>query len=215
MLVALAPTSSTRLALLPLIVTPAAGPVMVVAPVVSVSVNCVPPRVMVWDVLNTVESKVMASAPVSELAKLTAWRRLRIPAGAANASLVLLTTSGLPVSNAPISTAPTRGNPRWSVAGAPVLVPALIAGLFDRSAIVCVGPPFHASAPSCAAGPTRSLLIQPPLQFTLVIRLLPRDVPGPNISEPLPEVFPLKIVLVSVKGQFCVKLTLAVLIPPP
>ena len=65
---ALALIANTLLTLLPLIVTPAAEPVMVVAPVVSLSSSCVPPRVIVWAVLNTVESKLMVSAPAFELA---------------------------------------------------------------------------------------------------------------------------------------------------
>ena len=72
----LAPTSITRLALLALIVRPAAGPVMVVAPVVSLRANCIPLRVMVWAVLNTVESKLTVSAPAFKLAWPMAQRKL-------------------------------------------------------------------------------------------------------------------------------------------
>jgi hypothetical protein len=45
------------------------------------------------------------------------------------------------LSKAPMSTASTRPWPRSSKAGAPVLVPALIAGLPGRRGMVCVGPP--------------------------------------------------------------------------
>src|SRR5262245_39403742 len=45
------------------------------------------------------------------------------------------------LSKAPISTAPTRPLPRWSVAGAPVETPALMAGLPGNRAMVFVGPP--------------------------------------------------------------------------
>src|SRR5438874_8710110 len=45
------------------------------------------------------------------------------------------------LSKAPMSTGPTRPNPRWSVAEAPVLVPASMAGLPGSRAIVWVGPP--------------------------------------------------------------------------
>ncbi len=55
--------ANTRLALLPLIVTPAAGPVIVSVPVVSLSSSWVPARVIVFGVLNTVLSKVIVSAP--------------------------------------------------------------------------------------------------------------------------------------------------------
>src|SRR5262245_38943219 len=45
------------------------------------------------------------------------------------------------LSKAPMSAAPTRPKPRWSVAGAPVLVPVSMAGLPGNRAIVWVGPP--------------------------------------------------------------------------
>ena len=53
-IVAVTPLSTwnTRPALLPLTVTPAAGPVIVVAPVVSVSSSWPPVRVIVCGVLN-------------------------------------------------------------------------------------------------------------------------------------------------------------------
>src|SRR5690606_41964858 len=46
-----------------------------------------------------------------------------------------------------MSGAPWRGCPRWSTGGAPVAVPALTAALPGGSAMVGVGPPFHAGAP--------------------------------------------------------------------
>ena len=46
------------------------------------------------------------------------------------------------LSKAPMSTAPTRPSPRWSVAGTPApLVPASMAGLPGSRAMVWVGPP--------------------------------------------------------------------------
>jgi hypothetical protein len=56
-----ASTWNTRLAPPPLTVTPAAGPVIVSVPVVSLSSSWVPFRVIVCGVLNTVLSKVMVS----------------------------------------------------------------------------------------------------------------------------------------------------------
>ena len=61
-------TRNTRLSLAPPTVTPAAGPVIEVAPLVSVSSSWVPPRVIVWGELNTVLSKVIVSAPWFEFA---------------------------------------------------------------------------------------------------------------------------------------------------
>ena len=46
-----------------------------------------------------------------------------------------------PDSKAPMSTAPTRGMPRSSTVGAPVLVPASMAGLPGRRAKVSAVPP--------------------------------------------------------------------------
>src|SRR5262245_50971284 len=60
-------TWNTRSVLLPLIVTPAAGPVIVVV-AASVSVSWPPVRVIVCGVLNTVLSKVIVSAPGCGLA---------------------------------------------------------------------------------------------------------------------------------------------------
>jgi hypothetical protein len=46
-----------------------------------------------------------------------------------------------PNSYAPMSAVPTLDAPRWSVGGALVLLPALIAGLFESKALVGVVPP--------------------------------------------------------------------------
>src|SRR5262245_22014105 len=67
---------NTRLALLPLIVTPAAGPVIVSVPLVSVSSSWPPLRVIVRAVLNTVGSKLIVFAPAVVFAWPTAQRRL-------------------------------------------------------------------------------------------------------------------------------------------
>ncbi len=60
----------------------------------------------------------------------------------APSGIVAATPAGL-FSNEPMSIfAPTiRAEPRWSVAGAFVLLPASIAGLFGKRLNVCVGPP--------------------------------------------------------------------------
>jgi hypothetical protein len=56
-------------------------------------------------------------------------------------------------STAPISTAAPWGQlmPRWSVAGAPVLVPASMAGLVAEGRWVRVGPPLLNRLPSCGS----------------------------------------------------------------
>src|SRR5262249_13724439 len=73
-------TWNTRLALSPLTVTPTLGPVIVVAPVVSVSSSWVPPRVIVRAVLNTVGSNVIVSSPTFVFAMASASRRSIRPA---------------------------------------------------------------------------------------------------------------------------------------
>src|SRR5262249_12800459 len=84
---------NTRLALLPLIVTPAAGPVIVSVPLVLLSSSWVPVRVIVCGEANTVGSKVMVEIPAeSKLAKAMASRRLKRPAPGKRASLVVFTT---------------------------------------------------------------------------------------------------------------------------
>ena len=59
-------TWNTRLALPPLTVTPAAGPVIVVGPVVSLSSSWLPVRVIVCGVAKTVGSKVIVSVPPTD-----------------------------------------------------------------------------------------------------------------------------------------------------
>ena len=61
-------TWNTRLGPPPLTVTPAAGPVIVSVPVVSLSSSWVPVRVIVCGVLNTVLSKSIVSVPPAEFA---------------------------------------------------------------------------------------------------------------------------------------------------
>ena len=58
-------TWNTRLSPPPLTVTPAAGPVIVCVPLVSLSSSWPPVRVIVWAVAKTVGSKVivLAAAP--------------------------------------------------------------------------------------------------------------------------------------------------------
>ena len=56
-------TSKTRLIPSPLMVTPAAGPVIVSVSVVFESSSSVPERVIVWAVLNMFGSKVIFAFP--------------------------------------------------------------------------------------------------------------------------------------------------------
>ena len=60
-------------------------------------------------------------------------------------------------SYAPMSVVPKRAMPRWSVVGAPLAVPALIAGLPGSKAQVWVEPPLLAKAPNTGLVFTRSL----------------------------------------------------------
>ena len=60
--VTLALTWNTRLAPPPLTVTPAAGPVIVCVPLVSLSMSWVPVRVIVWGVFQIVPEKVIVFA---------------------------------------------------------------------------------------------------------------------------------------------------------
>ena len=107
-------------------------------------------------------------------------------------------------SNAPMSAVPPlngRGRPRWSVAGAPVLVPASMAGLPKISATVGVGPPLSASGPTFGSIklvlPTRVELVNPPALPTLPIRLLPWSTKTPATSESPKPVLPAMIVFLS------------------
>ncbi len=132
----------TRLALLPLTVsTLAPGPVTVVV-AVSVSTSGPAVRVMVSGPEKAAVAKPIVSAVGRTLARLTAWGRLSCPGAEPTPPKEVLTTSAVPsLWKAPISTEPPRAKPRWSVAGAPVLVPVPIAGLPGSSAMVKVGPP--------------------------------------------------------------------------
>ena len=110
-------------------------------------------------------------------------------------------------SNAPISTLPTLPRPRWSAVGAPLLVPASIAGLPGNKAIVCVGLPLFCRPLGSSSGlsgdaavPVKSVLPYPLLPSVLPIRLLPSDVTRPDKSGPLPPaVFPAIIVFWQLK----------------
>src|SRR5262249_10356066 len=85
--VTISSTWNTRLVPPLLTVTPALGPVIEVAPVVSLSSSWVPARVIVRGVLNTPRSKSIVSSPAVEVSWATARRRL-----AALASSRVLTT---------------------------------------------------------------------------------------------------------------------------
>src|SRR5262249_32588051 len=87
-------TRNTRLALLPLTVTPAAGPVIVVAPVVSLSSSWLPPRVIVFAVLNTVLSKTIVSGPAFAFAWAIASRRSVWPATCVSVGLFTVKVEG-------------------------------------------------------------------------------------------------------------------------
>ena len=73
--VTFASKSKTRLFWPPLMVTPAAGPVIVWNPWVSFSSSWLPPSVIVWWVPNTVESKTIVFAWLSALAWVMQYRR--------------------------------------------------------------------------------------------------------------------------------------------
>src|SRR6516225_7165768 len=71
----LASILNTRLALLPLTVTPAAGPVIVSLPLVLLSSSWAPLRMIVRGVAKTVGSKVIWMSLGAAFAMLIAWRR--------------------------------------------------------------------------------------------------------------------------------------------
>src|SRR5205807_796440 len=80
----------------------------------------------------------------------------------------------LPNSKAPISGAPTRGYPRWSVGGATVPSPASIAGLPASRARVGVGPPLLARTPSLGVPPMRlAMLVTVPYKSGFDAAVLP------------------------------------------
>ena len=74
-------TRKTRLVPPASIVTPAAGPAIVTAPLVSLSSSCPDVRAIVCAVAKTVGSKVMVWGPPTKLVRPTAWRRLSSPGG--------------------------------------------------------------------------------------------------------------------------------------
>ena len=117
----------------------APGPLIVVV-ALSVSFSSPAVRVIVWGVLNRLE-KVIVSAVGRALARLIAWRRLSSPGLDPTPSAVVLTMILGWVWKAPMSIRPVRGWPRWSVAGASVVVPPPIAGLPGSGGMVKVGPP--------------------------------------------------------------------------
>ncbi len=130
----------TRLWPPPLMVRPAAGPVIVCAPPVSFSSSWPRVSVIVCGVAKAVGSKVIISAAPRTLARLTAWRRLRSPDGEPTPSSVVFTVSGL-VWKAPMSgVGESSGKPRWSVVW-PSAAPLPMAGLPGSRAMVWVGPP--------------------------------------------------------------------------
>ena len=109
-------TRKTRLIPPPLIVTPAAGAAIVSVPPPLLSSSWPPVSVIVRGLAKTLGSKLIDWAPVKTLARLTAWRRPRSPAGNSVPSLVVLTTSAGWVWKAPMSgLGESSGKPRWSV----------------------------------------------------------------------------------------------------
>jgi len=116
-------------------------------------------------------------------------------------------TNELPYSNAPMSQAVCpgagRGYPRWSVAGHWAAGIAAIAGLLDRSAIVCVGPPLFCSPAELSFGSTLFPMLWP-LAATLVPRpqVLSLEILYPlligALPAQLPFVLPDRIEFVSV-----------------
>src|SRR6266540_3660909 len=108
---------------------------------------------VVWETIpSTVHTTVKGSPSASKtFTERVAWviePQLKVTgAGQLMVGAVLL------YSYAPMSIAlpTTRAKPRWSVAGASVLSPALMAGLPQSSACVKVGPPLFCSAPSLTA----------------------------------------------------------------
>ena len=84
-------TWNTRLVPPPLTVTPAAGPVIVSVPLVSLSSSWPSDNVIVWAVAKTVGSKVIVW-PGTALAAAIASRRLVVPLEKPKSSSVVLTT---------------------------------------------------------------------------------------------------------------------------
>ncbi len=95
---------------------------------------------IVWALAKTVGSKVMVWLPGSTLARLIAWRRLRLPDGEAVPSIAVLTINKLP-SNAPMSGVAPKAKPRWSSPTPAIAVPVPMAALSGSKGMVSVGPP--------------------------------------------------------------------------
>ena len=143
-------TWNTRLVPPPLIVTPAAGPVIVSVPLVLLSSS--------WpcgqrDRLGRGEDgRVEGDGPARKVvgerrSRRAVWsRRSEKSSPSAVVVTTKLGTMATCDSNAPMSTVPLkmRDSPRWSVvmpAGMRALLPASMAGLPRSRAIVSVGPP--------------------------------------------------------------------------
>jgi len=106
-----------------------------------------------------------------------------LPPSVADVEVMLVTVGVVTVGavaariwNAPMSTAPlvARAEPRWSVLIEPMPAPALWAGLLTVMAIVFVGPPLLARAPSCGSVAPITPPVKPPL--SLIRLLLPAKV---------------------------------------
>src|SRR5262245_56930248 len=134
----------------------------------------------------------MVSAPGALLARLIASRS-DVPAPAAGSALplsssaVVVTTMRWLTSKAPMSGWASREKPRWSVAGAPALLPASMAGLPASRAFVWVGPPLSPSEPSFGSSfappvPVRSVPPKPVEPSVSPIRLVPCEVKVPSTS---------------------------------
>jgi hypothetical protein len=105
-----ASTWNTRLSPPPLTVTPAAGPVIVAVPTVSLNSSWVPARVIVCGVLNTPLSKSIVSSPACAFAWPTAQRRL--PALPSSRVLRTANVDGTQRPSSPSTPRRTRGGPR-------------------------------------------------------------------------------------------------------
>src|SRR4051812_43728894 len=93
--IALPSTWNTRLALLPLTVTPAAGPVIVTVAPVLFSRSWPAVKVIVWALAKIVASNVIVCDPDRTLARLIAPRRSSLLYGTPEASKGVLTFSGV------------------------------------------------------------------------------------------------------------------------
>ncbi len=145
-------TWNTRLAWLPVMVTPTfGGPVIVVvvAGLVLLSSSAVPWSVMVWALPKTAGSKVI-TLPAYWSARLTAPGSVKVAAVVVIAPLLDSTTRRL-TWKAPMSTTEPRLTPRSSVETPLKAIPVAMAGLLDLGAMVGAGPPLSCSDPSCGS----------------------------------------------------------------